>query len=69
MQKNDVTTIKLTRSSTRGSYLKAIEEDWLRYLGFSDKEIDSNEIELVFKADYSDKHKHPFIGIGRRFEK
>lgn len=69
MQRNDISTIKLVRASDRGSYLKAIEEDWLRYLGFSEKEINSGSIELVVKADYSKKHDGPFIGIGKKFEK
>lgn len=47
----------------RGSYLKALETDWLRHLGFSDKELEGGEIDLVFKAGRSDRQ--PIITISR----
>jgi len=64
MENGDVQTITIRRNST-GAYVKAIEVDWLRYLGFSDKEIDAGELKLVVKADVSDRKKLKFIGIGR----
>lgn len=66
METGDVRTIKIPKNST-GAFMKAIELEWLRYLGFSDKEIDGKEAEivLVIKADISDRKKLKFIGIGR----
>lgn len=64
MQNGDIRTIIVKRTEA-GAYMKSIETDWLRYLGFSEKEIDAGEIKLVVKADVSDRKKLKFIGIGR----
>lgn len=64
METGDKQTITIKRNST-GAYVKSIEVDWLRYMGFTDKEIDSGELVVVVKADISDRKKLKFIGIGR----
>jgi hypothetical protein len=45
-----------------------LEKEWLEYLGYSQKEIDGDEIVVVFKAEISDRRKIPFIGLGRPVE-
>jgi len=64
MEIGDKQTITIKRNAT-GAYVKAIEVDWLRYMGFSDAEINSGELVVVVKADVSDRKKLKFIGIGR----
>ena len=65
MERNDIQTITLTRKGKSGVYVKAIEVEWLRYLGFTDDEIESDQIKLVIKADFAERRKVPFIGIGK----
>jgi hypothetical protein len=67
MQIGDVKTITIKRSPS-GSFLKILEKEWLEYLGYSQKEIDGDEIAVVFKAEISDRRKIPFIGLGRPVE-
>lgn len=43
-----------------------LEKDWLMFLGFTEEEIETGQVALVFKAEQSEKHKHPFIGFGKR---
>ncbi len=69
MERNDIQTITLTRKGKSGVYIKAIEVEWLRYLGFTDDEIDSDQIKLVIKADFAERRKVPFIGIGKAQQK
>lgn len=64
MERNDVSTITVSKKGEQ-VYMKAIEVEWLRYLGFSEKEIDSGSIKLIVKADYAENRKVPFIGIGK----
>jgi hypothetical protein len=65
MERNDISTITVTRKGENNVYVKAIEIEWLRYLGFSEKEIDSGVIKLIVKADFAENKKVPFIGIGK----
>lgn len=65
MDRNDIQTVTITRKGENNVYVKAIEVEWLRYLGFTEKEIDSGEIKLVVKADFAEHKKVPFIGIGK----
>jgi hypothetical protein len=64
MNVGDIATVKLKLQSN-GVYVKAIEKEWLKYLGFSDEEIEGGEIELVFKAEISDHKKFNYIGFGK----
>lgn len=64
MYSGDITTKKTYKSGDSCVFI--IEKDWLRYLGFSEKEIEKGDVELVFKAEQSEKHKQPFIGFGKR---
>ena len=64
MHVGDIATVKIKLQSN-GVYVKAIEKEWLVYLGFSEKEIDSGEVELVFKAELSDHKKFKYIGFGK----
>lgn len=62
MERNDVQTFSIKRQPDQ-VYVKAMEVEWLLYLGFTREEIESNQITLVIKADYG-KHGN-FIGIGK----
>lgn len=64
MERNDIQTVTLKRAPN-GVYNKAIESDWLKYLGFTEKELDSGEIKIVIKADFAEHKKVPFVGIGK----
>ena len=61
---NDVQT-KTVKAVTSGSYAPVLERDWLEYLGYTEAELKSGEIQLVFKAEISDHKKFRFIGIGK----
>jgi hypothetical protein len=64
METGDIRTV-VVKKTDAGAFVKAIEYEWLRYMGFSEKEIAADEITLIFKADISDRKKLKFIGIGR----
>ena len=68
MERGDTQTKTFTRSPG-GSYQWTILEDFLRYLGYSEKEIESGEIQLTFKAEFSKTHGQTFIGFGKPFKK
>lgn len=68
MQIGDVKTITIKRSPS-GSFLKILEKEWLDYLGYSQKEIEGDEIEVVFKAEVSEKKKIPYLGFGKPIKK
>lgn len=63
MHVGDVTTKAAKKPNN--SFMIILEKDWLEYIGFTEKELSGNEIEIVFKAEISE-HKHfPFIGFGK----
>ena len=64
MENGDVRTITIKKTDA-GAFVKAIEYEWLRYMGFSEKEIAADEITVIVKADISDRKKLRFIGIGK----
>ena len=64
MESGDIRTIRIPKNSA-GAFIKTVEYEWLRYMGFSEKELEGDEIVLVVKADVSDRKKIKFIGIGR----
>jgi hypothetical protein len=64
MRTGDIITFRAKRNAS-GSFQKILEKDWLLHVGFTEKELEADEIELVAKFEVSE-HKHlPFIGIGR----
>ena len=65
MHFGDITT-KAIKKPDGGSYLLIVELDWLEYVGFTVKELESGEINIVLKADKSEKHGHNYIGFGKR---
>lgn len=65
MDRKDIQTIVITKRAD-GAYIKAIEQDWLKYLGFTEKEFSGDEIILVVQADYSKRYGQPFIGIAKK---
>lgn len=65
MRTGDIQTIKLTKNPS-GSFEKIWEKEWLMHMGFTEKELkDKDEIEIVCKADVSDRKKLPFCGFGK----
>lgn len=64
MHKGDIRTMIKKKNGT--SYVLTLEEEFLDYLGFSAEEIKSDEIMIILQADYSKKHKQPFIGIAKK---
>lgn len=64
MDYGDIQTFEITKKDN-GAYMKSFEVEWLKYLGFTDKEIESGKIKLVIKADISTRKGLKFIGIGR----
>lgn len=64
METGDIRTIRVKKMES-GAFMKAIEYEWLRYIGFSEKELAEDEITIVIKADVSDRKKIKFIGIGK----
>ena len=67
MKEGDITTIVVKRSPS-GVFLKAIEKEWLQYLGFTDDELATDSVELVFKADVSGNKGIKYIGFGKPFK-
>lgn len=65
MQVGDISTITIKKNPANGNFPKVIEREWLEFLGYSQKEIDGEEISLVFKAEVSDRKKLKFIGFGK----
>ncbi len=50
MQENDTFTISI-KKAPNSAFMKAFEKDWLGYLGFSKKELNTlKEISLILKA-------------------
>ena len=50
MHSGDVIT-KVIKAEIGGSFTPVLQREWLKYIGFSDKELSSGLVELVFKAD------------------
>lgn len=63
MHVGDVTTKAAKKPNN--SFMIILEKDWLEYIGFTEKELAGNEIEIVFKAEISEHKKFPFIGFGK----
>jgi hypothetical protein len=63
MHVGDITTKVAKKPNS--SFMIILEKDWLQYLGFTDKELDGDEIEIVFKAEISDHKKFAYIGFGK----
>ena len=63
MHVEDVTTKPVKKNGS--SFIVILEKDWLQYIGFTEKELDGNEIEIVFKAEISEHKKFPYIGFGK----
>jgi hypothetical protein len=61
MRVDDVQTKKIIRSGT--SYSKAIEQEWFEFMGYTQKELDADEIEVCFTASRSKKHEQNYIGM------
>lgn len=64
MNLGDITT-KTIKMSASGSYLVVFERDWLEAVGYSQAEIESGEIEMVFKCEISPTKKLVYIGCGK----
>jgi len=69
MREGDIQTITIRKNKENGSFLKTFEREWLLYVGFSEKEVDADEITIVVKADRSEHKKLKFIGFGKPVEK
>lgn len=69
MESGDIQTFYIKRNSN-GAFVKNFELDWLRFMGFTDKELATEEIEikLIAKAEVSENKKYPYLGIGRKRE-
>lgn len=65
MEEGDINTKKTWKVG--GSCAIVLDKDWLLYLGVSEKEIETGEVELVFKAVRNAK-KQPSIEFGKRVE-
>jgi len=65
MHVDDINTVELKRVPA-GTFQKAWELEWLHYLGFTDEELEKDGVQIVIQADYSKKHKQPFIGIAKK---
>jgi len=61
MRIGDIQTKKIIRSGS--AFSKALEQEWLELLGYSEEEIKADELEICFMASYSKKHDQKFIGI------
>ena len=69
MQEGDIQTITLKKNKEKGSFLKTFEMDWLVYAGYTEKELEQDEISIVLKADRSEHKKIKFLGFGKPLEK
>jgi len=47
--KGDRETITISKNMASGAFLKTMEFDWLRYLGFSEADLKKDAITLVFE--------------------
>jgi hypothetical protein len=61
MQIGDVMTLKIKKDGT--AYSKVLEIEWLKLLGYTDKEITSEEIEIRVMASHSKKHNQDYIAL------
>jgi hypothetical protein len=68
MREGDIQTIKITKNS-QGAFIKVIEYEWLRYVGFTEKELEQDSLELVMKAEVSEHKKIPYVGMGKPIKK
>lgn len=66
MHVGDITT-KIARKPNN-SFMVILEKDWLEYLGFTEKELEGSEIEIVFKAELSEHKKFKYIGFGKSYK-
>jgi len=69
MREGDIQTIVIKKNKENGSFLKTFERDWLLYAGYTEKEMEQDEITIVLKADVSEHKKLRFLGFGKPIEK
>jgi len=69
MHEGDTQTISLRKNTPNTSYIKVFEHDWLRYMGFTDKELEQDELLLVVKAEVSPTKKLKYLGFGKPIKK
>jgi len=65
MECGDITTITLNKQKGGSSFLLVYKREWLEYNGYTEKELAEDEIQVVAKADISERKKFRFLGFGK----
>jgi hypothetical protein len=65
MHVGDIQSFELKKHPS-GSFIRVFTKEELRFLGFSEKDLDKDELPLVMQADFSKKYKQEFLGFAKR---
>ena len=69
MHEGDTITFALKKNSANGNFQKVFEQDWLRYMGFTEDDLQKDELLLVVKAEVSPTKKLKYLGFGKPIKK